>query len=388
MVKAIPFVLQLSAAKGLISIVFPGAIMLTSDAVQAQADRAIVAFYNVENLFDTRRDTSIFDKEWTPDGNYAWDSWRYTRKLRRVAWVITSWEPQTGQVPAVIGLCEVENYQVLEDLIAQPALRPSAYSIIHHDSPDRRGIDVAALYRKDRFRLLFAQTHRVLIYSEEGYRKYTRDILVIHGLMDGEPIHILINHWPSRSGGIRRSQGFRLAAAHKVAALIDSIRCLNSEARIIVMGDLNDNPEDESVRYLTESHKVRRTPHDRVDRSYGCPVNTLNNDPLINPFERLFERGWGTLAHGVQWQLYDQLLVSGNLLNASKGWRIERPGILALNKLRVSNGPNRGSPWRTFAYGSYTGGYSDHFPVYLILKHKKPDSLVKPLAPGNPGKDQ
>ncbi len=319
-------------------------------------DQAVLAFYNLENLFDTRRDTTIWDEDWTPDGRQAWTGNRYDRKLRNLSKALSGLSTDIGQIPSVIGVCEVENHGVLRDLISTGRLSKYRFGIIHHDSPDRRGIDVAVLYQKKDFRPLHWNAHRLLLKSPEGQRKYTRDILVVHGILRGEPLYVLVNHWPSRSGGIRRSQGHRMQAAERVCQILDSIQRLDSKAKIAVMGDLNDNPTDSALSALTGLCKTPSMGYSR-----------RKSERLYNPYLWAYELGWGTLAHNSQWQLYDQILISQTLKEAQQGWAYLGAGIYAPQFLWEGDGPFTGSPKRTYSYGSYRGGFSDHFPVYVVL---------------------
>ncbi|WP_146128731.1 endonuclease/exonuclease/phosphatase family protein [Salegentibacter salegens] len=175
-----------------------------------------IAFYNVENLFDTENNPFTFDDDRTPEGDDVWTQEKYRDKLQKLAGVIAEIGSETTQQPpAIVGVCEIENRKVLEDLINEPKLKPYNYGIVHYDSPDRRGIDVALLYRKDVFRLENSVSHELLIYNskEPDKRVYTRDQLVVSGEIDGEKLHFIINHWPSRSGGEAASSYKREKAA-------------------------------------------------------------------------------------------------------------------------------------------------------------------------------
>lgn len=326
-----------------------------------------IAFYNVENLFDTKNDTLIFDDDRTPEGKDNWTEERYRHKLANIAKVISEIGAEhTKTSPDIIGLSEVENKQVIEDLIAHPILQEKGYGIVHYDSPDERGIDVALLYKKTVFLPTSFSSHRLLLLDDEGFRNYTRDQLVVGGLLDDEQCYFTVNHWPSRSGGEARSKPNRMAAAKLNRRITDSILRLDSSARIISMGDLNDDPIDDSLR------KVMRTRGKKQD---------LEEGDLFNPMEKLFKKGVGTLAYRDKWNLFDQFYFTPNLLEKEHGrYHFWKAAVFHPPYLLSKKGQYKGYPFRTYAGGSYTGGYSDHFPVYMYLIREGP-----PLTPSKEG---
>lgn len=316
-----------------------------------------VAFYNLENLFDVLDDPQTFDNDKTPGGKDRWTAVRYQRKIENLSRVIsTIGTNERHGPPDLIGLCEIENVQVLKDLIHHPNLKKVGYGIIHHDSPDERGIDVALLFKKSHFIPFAQKSHRLLLYNEKNYRKYTRDQLVVMGVLDNEEIYLIVNHWPSRSGGASRSKPYRIAAARLNKMILDSIFNINPEARLITMGDFNDDPTDRSVKSILNAK------NDTI---------SLTSKDLYNPMEQLFKKGLGSLAYRDQWSLFDQILLSGNFLKSDWGWysfwkaRVFRPPYLI-----TRTGRFKGYPFRTYAGGNYKGGYSDHFPVYILLIKK------------------
>ncbi|NER10198.1 hypothetical protein SAMN06265375_101263 [Muriicola jejuensis] len=312
-----------------------------------------IAFYNLENLFDTINDPEVLDDDYTPNGAYQWDRKRYELKIERLAEAILSIGAEAGNHPPdILGVCEAENYRVLSDLANHEILTPFEYGIIHRDGPDERGIDVALLYRKGSFSPVSMKWHTLLIRNEERYWEYTREQLVVHGYMDGLPIYLLVNHWPSRRGGEQRSRPFRIAAAELNLRIIDSIRKITPEPMIIAMGDFNDNPTDYSFR------KVMKVKKD--------VVNTGLNE-LFSPMVALFREGVGSLAYRDSWSLFDQVYMSGNLATGEKPLRFWKAGIHAPPNLVQKRGLYKGYPFRTFVSGRYTGGYSDHFPVYAYF---------------------
>ena len=208
-----------------------------------------VAFYNVENLFDTINDPLTQDDARTPKGRYRWTKSRYDLKIKNLARVISQIGADTrGTPPDIIGLCEVENSEVLQDLIADSQLAPFRYRAIHLDGTDERGIETALLYKNDSFLPLTIKSIPLKLFNEKGFRDHTRDQLVVEGLLDTERFYFIVNHWPSRSGGELRSKPYRIQAARLNRKLIDSIQIRDPRAKIISMGDFNDNPLDDSFK--------------------------------------------------------------------------------------------------------------------------------------------
>ena len=313
-----------------------------------------IAFYNVENLFDTKNDSLIFDDDRTPEGSYHWTQERYKIKIDHISNVLSKIGKETSKTsPDVIGLCEVENRQVVEDLAHHPNLVDKDYGIIHFDSPDARGIDVALLFKKESYLPTSFKSHRLLLFDELGERVYTRDQLVVGGLLDQEEVYFIVNHWPSRRGGEAISGPKRVRAALLNRRIIDSIQKLNREAKIISMGDLNDDPTDNSLK--------------KILKTKGKPKQ-LDSIDLYNPMEKLYRKGIGSLAYRDKWNLFDQFFMTSNLIDTNKTklsfWKA---GIYAPAFIRTQKGKYKGYPLRTYSGGSYTGGYSDHFPSYIFL---------------------
>lgn len=301
--------------------------------------------YNVENLFDCRHDTLREDTEFLPSGLRHWTYARYRKKLDDVARVIVScgcgWEP-----PALVALCEVENEAVLRDLTRRSALRAAGYRYVATDSPDRRGIDVALLYLRSRFRLLSARSIRL---DEAPFREHpTRDILHVSGsLPGGDTLDIFVCHFPSRSGGTRKSEPRRLLAARRLAREADSLLALRRCPQLLVMGDFNDTPSDKSLRLLQEGGRLRHL-----------------LDPLPDGLPGSF-RPPGSYRYQGRWQLLDHLLVSPSLLAPDSPLRVTAAGIHALPFLLTEDGKHGGlQPFRTYYGVKYQGGYSDHLPVW------------------------
>lgn len=316
-----------------------------------------VAFYNVENLFDPVNDPKKYD-EASPIMEMS-ESLReevYQKKLKNTAKVIAEIGKEvTKHSPAIVGLAEVENRRVLEDLLNEPTLRKDDYGIVHFDSPDMRGIDVALIYKKKLFKPTQTSSHELLIYDNENPEKrvYTRDQLLVSGLLDGEKIHFIVNHWPSRSGGEARSSYKREQAAALNKKIIDSLFALDPYAKIITMGDLNDGPYNKSLK------EVLKTKADRDE---------VKLKELYNPMENLQKKGVGTIAYRDSWDLFDQMIVSEALLKKDySSYRFYKAGIYNPRYLTTPSGKYKGYPYRSFSNGGFSGGYSDHFPVYVYL---------------------
>jgi len=323
-----------------------------------------VAFYNVENLFDTKNDTLVYDEERTPKGKYRWTKERYQNKIANISKVLSEiGNDIAGTSPDIIGLCEAENKEVVEDLIRHKNLRDRDYGIIHFDSPDERGIDVAFLYKKEAFLPTSFKSQRVLLFDTGGKRDYTRDQLIVGGLLDDEQFYFIVNHWPSRSGGEARSKPNRIKAAQRNKRTIDSIQRFEVDGKIISMGDFNDDPRDDSFK------KVLKT----VGKS-----KKLDSTMLFNPMEKLYKKGIGSLAYRDKWNLFDQFYFTSNLVSKEKtDYAYWKAGVFNPVYLQNQSGKYKGYPFRTYVGTTYQGGYADHFPVYLyLIKEEK-----APLAP-------
>jgi hypothetical protein len=315
-----------------------------------------VAFYNLENLFDTINDPLKYDEASPMMEMKANRSEVYKKKIKNMARVVASiGSDKANNSPAIIGVCEIENRAVLVDLVNDPLLLGKDYGIIHIDGPDRRSIDVALLYQKALFKPMDSSSHELLIYDDlTRKRVYTRDQLLVTGKLDGDLIHILVNHWPSRSGGEARSRSKRVGAAQLNKRIIDSIQSVDPYAKIFTMGDLNDNPTNESVKKALKAIKEKE----------DVPLKGI-----YNPFEKMFtEKGYGTTAYRDAWSLFDQIMVTQPLLEEDySSYRFWLAGIYNKAYLTNKRGRYKGYPFRSFADGGFTDGFSDHFPVYIYL---------------------
>ena len=321
-----------------------------------------VAFYNVENLFDTIKSPNTFDAEFTPNGQRGWGTQKYNRKLNLLAEAISQiGTDENPNMPTILGVSEIENRAVLEDLIKEEKLQSANYGIIHFDSPDRRGIDVGLLYQPQHFVPTSTKSIPLYIYEqskskrgsrhEKGKRIYTRDQLLVTGLLEGEEIHLIVNHWPSRYGGEKKSSPNREGAAELNRQIIDSLYNINPNAKIITMGDFNDGPYNKSMT------KVLGAEGDK---------SKVKKGGLYNPMYEMYENGLGTLAYRDAWDVFDQMIASEPLIrNDFSGWQLWKTRIFNKPFLIQRTGRYRGYPLRNQLNGE--PGYSDHFPVYMYL---------------------
>ncbi|MHA3789918.1 endonuclease/exonuclease/phosphatase family protein [Flavobacterium hauense] len=342
-------------------------IVLTSSFVSAQKKNFkvhTVAFYNVENLFDTINDSGFGDDEYLPRGEQAWTSEKYNAKLANIAKVLSEiGTDENTEAPTIIGLAELENRRVLEALIKQPQLIEKGYGIVHFDSRDSRGTDVGFLYLKKNFRpvsyrnipLVIKDTLKIEEVQPKKKKKpspklFTRDQLLVSGLLDGEEIHFIVNHWPSRYGGEKKSSPFREAAASLNRKIIDSLVRINPNARIITMGDFNDGPYNNSITKVLGAKAFK---------------DDLKPGELFNPMDAISRKGEGTVAYNDAWDLFDQIIMTSTLISKDYStFRYWKAGIFKPDYLRQPTGRYRGYPLRN-ANGE--AGYSDHFPVYVYL---------------------
>jgi len=311
-----------------------------------------IGFWNLENLYDTIDSPHVDDAEFLPSAPSQWNTDRYRRKLDHEAHVLG--EMATDVFPdglICFGVSEVENRSVVEDLIHTPPLAKRHYQIVHHDSPDRRGIDVAFVYNPKYFTVLHEKIYPLHDPSDSLFR--TRDQLVVTGLLDKDTTTIIVNHWPSRYGGEKRSLPKRALAAELGRHIIDSLLARDPNAHILYMGDLNDDPVDPSVR------KYLNTTGDK-DKAVGSK--------LFDPMVDLYQKGIGTLAYRDSWNLFDQIILTPGMVTG-QGGDYRYYGVRVYNQpyMRQKEGNFEGYPWRTYVGDTYQGGYSDHFPVYVIL---------------------
>lgn len=313
---------------------------------------AIVAFYNVENLFDTENDPLKNDEDFLPEGSYQWTPERYAEKLRHLSDVISLIGKEFGG-PVILGVSEIENRKVLEDLAATPKLQPFHFGVAHHDSPDRRGVDVGLFYNKDRFRVLEVIPHPLIIPDDTAFK--TRDQLLVVGVLDNtDTLHVVVNHWPSKRGGEKRSMPKRAAAAELSRHIADSIKLAHKDAKVIIMGDLNDNPDSKSIMNVLGT-KVK--------------IKDVEDGDLFNPMWQLYRDGIWSYLYQDSPNVIDNIIVSSGLLNPRPNtYKFVSAHIFRAKFMFSTSGSFAGYPMRTYAAGTYQGGYSDHLPVYIILQ--------------------
>lgn len=336
-----------------------------------------VAFYNFENLFDTINNPNN-DEEWLPEGTQRWTSAKYGRKLINLSRVLAEIGTSDKQKnsPTFIGGCEIENRNVLEDLVKMPILQSSEYGIVHYDSPDKRGIDVALLYKKKHFKVTSSSNIPLIVYKNQQAkvkekekdeitddviadlnekRLYTRDQLLVTGFLDGEEINIIVNHWPSRSGGEKKSSPFREAAGALNRKIIDSLIKINPKAKIITMGDLNDGSYNRSVKVALGA-KLKKS-------------ELQSPRDIFNPFEQMAKDGNATLFYRDAGDVFDQIMVSEEFVNQDgkldfSTFKYWKSGIYNKSFLVQMTGQYKGYPLR---HSMNEEGFSDHFPVYIYL---------------------
>lgn len=315
-----------------------------------------IGFWNVENLYDTINDRWKNDEEFTPAGTNAWTARRYQVKLDHLADVIS--RMATDILPdglSILGLCEVENKSVVEDLVNSEKLRQRNYKVVHLEGPDARGVDPSFIYNPVYLKVTKTIAFNVKLATDSSHK--TRHILGVSGFFMGEPVLILVNHWPSRRGGELASRPNRQAAAKVVRRISDSVMNVSPKTKIIVMGDFNDDPTSESVK------KVIGT----VADSKQSPGNLF-----YNPMENLHQMGIGTLAWQDSWNLFDQVLLSAEWVTGNyEYWQFYGARVFNKDFLKCDFGKYKGYPLRTYSGPNYTGGYSDHFPVYVVIAREK-----------------
>lgn len=317
-----------------------------------------VMFYNIENFFDTINDPEVRDDEFTPEGPKAWNAAKYAKKLANVERVLFDIAALDRIYPAVIGFSEVENRTVLEDIVATKKLAPASYRVVHYDSPEARGVDVAFLYRPDQFKLEGSFPVKAEVPTLPNFR--TRDILTMWGTIEGEPFYFMVAHWPSRLGGKDASEFKRVALGAQMRRLADSVLRINPATKVVAMGDFNDDPTDPSI-------------HEALGAKGR--MKELAKGDFFNPYYDMLRAGMGTLAYGDAWNIFDNIVVTENLAKGSTGHlKLRRDPdskfyghIFRAHYLFQKEGQYRGYPLRTYVGNNFQGGYSDHFPVYIYF---------------------
>jgi hypothetical protein len=315
---------------------------------------ALIGFYNLENLYDTINDPSKNDEEFLPDGSNHYTGAVYLDKLAKLSDVIS--QIGTDVTPdglAIMGCAEIENDTVLYDLAKTSKLASRNYKVVHYNSPDVRGVDVGLFYNPKYFTPGFSEALFVPLVEPNGTPRYTRDVLYVEGKFLGEPIFIFVNHWPSRRGGEEASAPGRALAAQVAKHKIDSLTKINPDVKIILMGDLNDDPVSPSVTTVIGAKGDQKE---------------LKPGGMFNPWMTYYKQGIGTLAYNDAWNLFDQILVSYGWMNKEqKGFYFKEARIFSKPWMIQQEGRYKGYPKRTYDFSRYIGGYSDHFPTFTVF---------------------
>ena len=325
-----------------------------SKSTHTEEDKFSVVFYNTENLFDIMNDPKTEDDDFTPGGSKKWTHERYEKKLNDIAKVLSSTNPDG--LPDIIGLAEVENRTVLNDLLDTKFFANGYYGIIHKDSPDIRGIDVALLYNPKAFQLLYKTF--IPVYFPFDRKSKVRDILYAKGISGQDTLHLFVNHWKSRAGGRVATKQKRVFSARILKTRIDSILSTNSDAKIIAMGDFNDEPENKSLSGVLQAKNPEEVNHS----------NALYN--LMYPKDK---QGAGTYNYDYEWYMLDNLIVSQACLTGRKGYTISTDNVYIYNPPWVLyDHPKAGMevPNKTYGGDNYYGGISDHLAIYGVFTNK------------------
>ncbi|MDR3047501.1 MAG: endonuclease/exonuclease/phosphatase family protein [Bacteroidales bacterium] len=318
---------------------------------QQNQNVAIIGFYNLENLFDTEDDPLKNDEEFLPNGANQWTDERYQTKLNTLSRVIADMGKDQGGV-VVLGVSEIENRRVLEDLCATKRLSPLNFGVAHHDSPDLRGVDVAFIYRKDRFEFLGEFWYPLIT---ENPRFITRDQYVIKGVLDKtDTMYFIVNHYPSKRGGEKRSAPYRIAAANLTRHIVDSLYSIDPMAKVIIMGDFNDGPTSKCI--VDNLKTIGKT----ADVKPGC---------IFNPMWKMYKNGIGSYPYRDTWELIDQIMLTYALMTKTPNhYHYKSAEVFQQSYMVTPTGSYAGYPMRTYAGGVYQAGYSDHFPVLITLQ--------------------
>ena len=343
-------------------------VFLAGLSIHAQTrQNYVVGFYNLENLFDTYDDPVKNDEEFLPEGKNQWTEVKYQKKLFNMATVIAEMAKANKAFHTILGVSEIENRLVLEDLVSHPLLSDANFQIVHYDGPDRRGVDVGLLYRADQFEYMgsesipfsFEDTQVPITLSKEEQDYFrTRDILMVHGLIDGEHIAFYVAHLPSRIGG--KGSDLRSLGADIIKRHSDRLSQKYPGIKMIVMGDMNDDPHDDSMsKWLGAVRNIEDT----------------QKGGFFNPFWDMLLDGYGSLGYRDVWSIYDQVIPSETLVNAPentlKVQKIGKKGyygaIFKRPFMVTQQGQYKNYPFRTFSNGKFVNGYSDHFPAYIVI---------------------
>ena len=326
-------------------------LLLLHGAVNAQGKYQVmaVAFYNCENFFNPANDPNKDDEEFTPTGANHYTYQVYHQKLHNIATVISKLGTDvTPDGPAIMGLSEIEDDQVLKDLVNQPEIKARGYKYIWFYGPDERGITTAMLYNPRYFRVLHAASVPVPLQGRP-----TRDVLYVRGILAGDTVNVMVNHWPSRYGGEAATKPLRAIAAGVDKRIADSLLAINPKSKILIMGDLNDDPVSPSVEKVL---------------GVKAEAKQVNFTDIYNPWIKFYQKGLGTLVYHDSWNLFDQIMLSGDFLKGPlTDWHFYKADIFNRDFLIQHTGQYKGYPHRSYQNGVWANGYSDHFPVLVYL---------------------
>ena len=345
-------------------------LFICSTDAQKKPERTyVVGFYNLENLFDTYDDPVKNDGEFLPDGKNQWTEAKYWKKVANMAKVIKEMKNYNGRYHTLLGVSEIENRLVLEDLVADPQIADANYQIIHYDGPDRRGVDVALLYKPEQFTYLDSESipytfegssiDFVMSQEEQDYFK-TRDVLMVHGLIAGEHVAVYVAHLPSHAGDKKGSNQLRDRGGEIMYNHAMMMQEKYPGIKIICMGDMNDNPTDPSMAEYLHGKEL---------------LEEVGGEDFYSPFIEMLKDGHGSLAYRGVWSIYDLVLVNHSLAHAQEGTLQIQPlgkkgyhgHIFKAKFLTNQKGQYKDTPFRTFSGGAFIGGYSDHYPTFIVI---------------------
>jgi hypothetical protein len=318
---------------------------------------SLIGFYNCENFYDTVNNPLVDDEEFLPNSERHYNSHIYLDKVDRLTSVISQLGTDVNPDGlALLGVAEIENDTVMNALTHHKSLINRNLKIVHYDSPDKRGIDVGLIYNPKYFRVLYSAPLFVKLPGGSKESFLTRDILYVKGILDGDTIHVMVGHWPSRSGGEERSIPARAAAAGVCKRIVDSLMAINLNTKVVIMGDLNDDPISPS---MTKTLGAKGS------------IANLKDGGLYNPWLDFYKKGIGTIAYQDSWGLFDQIVLSKAWLDKTqKGYFFQKATIFNREFLVQQTGKYKGYPKRTWDGTTYNYGYSDHFPVFVTLLKK------------------
>lgn len=332
-------------------------LSFSQDLEKVKYEVECIAFYNLENLFDTIVDpdtNKILQEDFTPEGNHHWNTNKYHKKIGNMAEVISKIGKEVTPLgPSVLGVCEIENRLVLEDLVKHELIANKHYKIVHQEGHDRRGIDCALLYDPLHFKVLAYKSIPLTMPNDPDFA--SRDQLLVSGELMGELTHFIVVHWPSRRGGESKSRPKRIQAAKLTKSIVDSLQIENPNVKVVVMGDFNDDPISPSMKDFMKAHDNN---------------GKFKEHDMFNAMMGHYKKGIGTLAYRDNWNLFDQFILTPSFIDDERKFKtfsFYKSAVYNKTFLKNQKGNFSGYPYRTYVGSTFMGGYSDHFPVYLYL---------------------